>query len=407
MNLHATLKRLIGAFVISFIAASPSANAAASVVVPGCAPIHPPTCVQWKKLNGGGWSVQNKCGAAVSVTLDKKSSTPILPPGLVYPVDIKPSQYLVFDSGEYDKWAKSIPKRSWGQFHDEVGNPCQDKLLVAQQSGGENSNVGQAPSSSATTSSNQGKQSIAKCGRKSPVIQNSVAIYKEDWIEIVQDSPLKIVNLSRFGEDGMLNKSEPYSLDISYAIDNLERGLRIHCEGPGCANLRNGQKQRIEWLQCLSSVFEAKTLASNQGIKSSSEHTANSGGAAQLNAGSDRMTTSSSNASDTTIQKGEAKGGRRESPTAKYVSKDATHCVEVVPKGFKCDGPYDQFLTNICMTKISVRWRLGSDPWGLQELPPKGCIPVSPFRDQRSVQFKACSWDSKASHGPYSNPCRY
>lgn len=95
------------------------------------------------------------------------------------------------------------------------------------------------------------------------------------------------------------------------------------------------------------------------------------------------------------------------SVASKYVSKDATHCVEIVPKGFKCDGPYDRFLTNICMTKISVRWRLGSDPWGLQELAPKGCTPVSPFRDQRSVQVKACSWDPKASHGPYSDPCRY
>lgn len=99
--------------------------------------------------------------------------------------------------------------------------------------------------------------------------------------------------------------------------------------------------------------------------------------------------------------------GSNGSPKSKYVSKDATHCVELVPKGFKCDGPYDRFLTNICMTKISVRWRLGSDPWGMQELAPKGCTPVSPFRDQRSVQFKACSWDPKASHGPYSNPCRY
>lgn len=94
-------------------------------------------------------------------------------------------------------------------------------------------------------------------------------------------------------------------------------------------------------------------------------------------------------------------------PKSKYVSKDATHCVEIVPKGFKCDGPYDRFLTNICMTKISVQWRLGSDPWGMQELAPKGCTPVSPFEDPRGVQFKACSWDPKANHGPYSDPCRY
>lgn len=99
--------------------------------------------------------------------------------------------------------------------------------------------------------------------------------------------------------------------------------------------------------------------------------------------------------------------GSNGSPKSKYVSKDATHCVEMVPKGFKCDGPYDRFLTNICMTKISVRWRLGSDPWGMQKLAPKGCTPVSPFRDQRGVQFKACSWDPKASHAPYSDPCRY
>ena len=126
------------------------------------------------------------------------------------------------------------------------------------------------------------------------------------------------------------------------------------------------------------------------------------GGKSSLKRGDSQATQSQSQQESDTGEQ-----GSNGSPKAKYVSKDATHCVELVPKGFKCDGPYDRFLTNICMTKISVRWRLGSDPWGMQELAPKGCTPVSPFRDQRGVQFKACSWDPKASHGPYSNPCRY
>jgi hypothetical protein len=99
--------------------------------------------------------------------------------------------------------------------------------------------------------------------------------------------------------------------------------------------------------------------------------------------------------------------GSNSSPKSRYVSKDATHCVEIVPKGFKCDGPYDRFMTNICATRISIWWKLGSDPWGYQVLDSKACTPVSAFKDNRNIDYKACSWDSSASHGPLSNPCRY
>jgi len=91
-----------------------------------------------------------------------------------------------------------------------------------------------------------------------------------------------------------------------------------------------------------------------------------------------------------------------------FTSADATHCVEIVEKGFKCDGPHDRFMKNICgTTKIHVWWRLGNDSWSLQALGPNACYPVSYYRDNRPVEFSACSWDPKASFGPYKDPCRY
>lgn len=105
-----------------------------------------------------------------------------------------------------------------------------------------------------------------------------------------------------------------------------------------------------------------------------------------------------------------ADGQRTNSQSAravKFQSQDATTCVEIVPKGFKCDAMHDRFMTNICRTKISVRWRLGSDGWSQTDLAPAACSPLSPWKDDRTVQYKACSWDPKANYGPYSDPCRY
>jgi len=167
-----------------------------------------------------------------------------------------------------------------------------------------------------------------------------------------------------------------------------------------------------EFYECHLAARKGNSVTANSGA-ASTQSGPNVGNASEVNGrkeggksawkrgGSQTSQSQSKQASDTGVQ------GSNGSQKSKYVSKDATHCVEIVPKGFKCDGPYDRFLTNICMTKISVRWRLGADPWGMQELAPKGCTPVSPFRDQRGVQFKACSWDPKANHGPYSDPCRY
>lgn len=90
-----------------------------------------------------------------------------------------------------------------------------------------------------------------------------------------------------------------------------------------------------------------------------------------------------------------------------FQSQEATACVEIVPKGFKCDGPSERFLTNICRTKITVHWRLGNDSWSQQDMPPAFCYPVSYYKDSRTVQYRACSWDPKASYGPLMEGCRY
>lgn len=125
---------------------SPHANAGAYVAVPGCFPIHPPTCVQWKKIDGKRWTVRNNCGAAIQVTLSKDLSTTILSPGQVWPgaVEAKPAQYLVRDSDGYEGWFKSVFKGSTERFNNENRGPCYDKLLAAQQSGNGTSDAGHA-----------------------------------------------------------------------------------------------------------------------------------------------------------------------------------------------------------------------------------------------------------------------
>lgn len=89
-------------------------------------------------------------------------------------------------------------------------------------------------------------------------------------------------------------------------------------------------------------------------------------------------------------------------------SQDVTRCVEIVPNGFKCEGPSHRYMKNICgTTKLSVWWRLGNDGWSLQHLAPNQCYPVSYYRDDRQVQYAACSWDPNATYGPSRNPCHY
>lgn len=215
----------------------------------------------------------------------------------------------------------------------------------------------------------------AGCGSKLRVLQNGHLLY-----------------------NGCPEAGDPWKDEGQIGASNDRRGL--------------GWPGLDEFYECHLAARKGNSVTANSGA-ASTQSGPNVGNASEVNGrkeggksawkrgGSQTSQSQSKQASDTGVQ------GSNGSQKSKYVSKDATHCVEIVPKGFKCDGPYDRFLTNICMTKISVRWRLGADPWGMQELAPKGCTPVSPFRDQRGVQFKACSWDPKANHGPYSDPCRY
>lgn len=102
------------------------------------------------------------------------------------------------------------------------------------------------------------------------------------------------------------------------------------------------------------------------------------------------------------------RAGKNESRANAYASKDATHCVEVVPKGFK-GCTYSRCLHNACgLEKISVWWKGGGGGGGLVDLAPGRNWPVnSIFDNGEAVNFTACSWDKSAPHGPQRNPCHY
>lgn len=94
----------------------------------------------------------------------------------------------------------------------------------------------------------------------------------------------------------------------------------------------------------------------------------------------------------------------------KYQSQDAKTCVEIVLRGARCGSAAGggKFMTNTCPTTISVWWRVGTDSWNLQEgLKPGQCYPTSYYKDDRQVQYQACSWDQNAKYGPHRDPCRY
>ena len=110
---------------------------------------------------------------------------------------------------------------------------------------------------------------------------------------------------------------------------------------------------------------------------------------------------------------GEENSSNQDSDNAsksKYVSRDAAHCVEIIPKGFK-GCTWKRCFHNTCgLEKISVWARGGgSTSDGLYFLSPGQNSPVnSIFDDGSPVRYQACSWDRKAgSGGPYRNPCRY
>lgn len=163
-----------------------------------------------------------------------------------------------------------------------------------------------------------------------------------------------------------------------------------------------------------STRVNEKTMP-NPGTNNSSPGQATSAGsnASQMHSGSARDMTSGNatgNAGSSTSNAGAGAQGTNSSATgtSKFQSQDATACVEIVPKGFKCDnGSHTRYLTNICRNKITVQWRLGNDSWGQQSLAPSQCYPTSYYRDERTVQYKACSWDPKANYGPRMDACRY
>jgi len=99
---------------------------------------------------------------------------------------------------------------------------------------------------------------------------------------------------------------------------------------------------------------------------------------------------------------------RNEGGSKAYVSKDVTHCVEVVPKGFK-GCTYSRCLHNACgLEKISVWWHVSGAGDSLVDLAPSQNWPVkSIFDDGGPLHYSACSWDKKAVSGPHRNPCHY
>ena len=166
-------------------------------------------------------------------------------------------------------------------------------------------------------------------------------------------------------------------------------------------------------LQRSTSVNDKTVTSPATNYSSSGQSTSTGSTTSQLNSGSARDM-ASGNTGGTTGRPnqgtgaGVQSGGSQSTGTAKFQSQDATACVEIVPKGFKCDdGSHTKYLTNICRNKITVQWRLGNDSWGQQSLAPSQCYPTSYYKDERTVQYKACSWDAKANYGPYMDPCRY
>jgi len=91
------------------------------------------------------------------------------------------------------------------------------------------------------------------------------------------------------------------------------------------------------------------------------------------------------------------------SGNSKFQSKDATHCVEIVPKDFKgCQ--YKRCIHNACgLEKISVWW-----DGGMVDIAPGRNWPVNAMADNGGpVRYKACAWDKRAGYSPHSDPCRY
>lgn len=250
----------------------------------------------------------------------------------------------------------------------------------------------------ATTTRNQSGSAVStpsqRCGNRIDTGNSRWGAWR-----LISESPLSVLPADIDESTAPVDESR-WEMDL---LRNLNYTINNDAE----ESERRGAQKIKDWLLCLSgrgttqSQVGSRTTQSQLNVGNASEAVGRIEGGKRAWKRGDSQPPLHEQANVS------AQSNNNSPPRPKYVSKDATHCVEIVPQGFKCDGPYDRFLTNICMTKISVRWRLGSDGWGQQELVPKGCTPVSPFRDQRGVQFKACSWDPKANYAPYWDPCRY
>ena len=176
---------------------------------------------------------------------------------------------------------------------------------------------------------------------------------------------------------------------------------------------RDNQARMVEWLQC---VAKGSSMSSGSAVAASTDTAITQSGPKVGNASEvigqrpnrknafnpgDTQTPSSQSASS-------GRAGKNESRANAYASKDATHCVEVVPKGFK-GCTYSRCLHNACgLEKISVWWKGGGGGGGLVDLAPGRNWPVnSIFDNGEAVNFAACSWDKSAPHGPQRNPCHY
>lgn len=200
--------------------------------------------------------------------------------------------------------------------------------------------------------------------------------------------------------DSPVEIAEALKGDAAFAsmhLNNINRMLpraRESCQ-KGVANncrLANFLAEAKAGLECYAGIVgdTAGQMRSGSARDMSSE---NAGGVAGRSGHSARMSTQGSNS--------------QLNSAARFQSQDATTCVEIVPNGFKCEGNRERYLTNICSAKITVLWRLGNDSWAQQDLAPSKCYPVSYYKDDRAIQYRACSWDAKANHGPYMDRCRY
>lgn len=138
-----------------------------------------------------------------------------------------------------------------------------------------------------------------------------------------------------------------------------------------------------------SPTFSSRTNSANQSVAPETSAQLNVGNASQVGRGS-------SSGSGRTMATGN-------NSNSKFQSKDATHCVEIVPRGFK-GCTYKRCVHNACgLETISVWW-----DGGMIDLSPGRNWPVNPLVDNGGpVTYNACSWDKRAGYSPSRNPCRY